>query len=170
MKAAAMVRTEFPQVQFLLCGDGIDTANVTLASSIEAHGLGGSIHLLGRRSDTSAIMASLDVYVSSSSSGEGFPNVVGEAMSSGIPCVVTDVGDSGMVVGGTGKVVPPRDPTSLAQAVISFLRMTAKERADLGLAARRRIIDNFALDVVVERYAELYFEISKRHNRRPASR
>ena len=71
------------------------------------------VHLLGKRQDIPRLTAALDI---ASSFGEGLPNVIGEAMACGIPCVVTDVGDSALIVGETGKVVPPRNPAALSVA------------------------------------------------------
>ena len=68
--------------------------------------LGKSVRLLGEINNVPSLMAALDVLVSAST-GEGFPNVVGEAMAVGLPCVVTDVGDSAMLVGDYGLSLTP---------------------------------------------------------------
>jgi glycosyltransferase involved in cell wall biosynthesis len=79
-------------------------------------GISEQIHLLGERSDIPRLSAALDIASSSSAYGEAFPMVIGEAMSCGVPCVVTDVGDSARIVDNTGYVVPPREPQALANA------------------------------------------------------
>jgi len=162
IKAAAIVCQTMPRTRFVLCGDGISWSNPELASWLGAANLRDSVFLLGRRTDTPAIMAALDIFVSSSSFGEGFPNVVGEAMSCAVPCVVTQVGDSAIAVGETGRVVPPRDPAALAHEIAALLKASAIERLNLGQAARRRIIDNFGLDAIVTQYANLYMKLAGR--------
>jgi glycosyltransferase involved in cell wall biosynthesis len=104
-------------------------------------------------------MASLDLLSLSSAFGEGSPNVVGEAMACGVPCVVTDVGDAAWIVGETGTVVPPRSPAALADAWSALLALGADERARLGVAARRRIEANFALSDIIAQYEHLYEEL-----------
>jgi glycosyltransferase involved in cell wall biosynthesis len=101
------------------------------------------------------LTAALDVSVLSSMS-EGFPNVVGEAMSCGVPCVVTDVGDCAWIVGNTGRVVPPRNPSRLARAIEELLRLGAVGRAELGKRGRQRIMDHFSIDSVVRQYEKVY--------------
>jgi glycosyltransferase involved in cell wall biosynthesis len=81
-------------------------------------------------------------------------------MACGVPCVVTDVGDSAYLVAETGKVVPPRDPASLAEAWLALLSLPARERAALGKAARQRIQDHFSLPAVAAQYAALYRELA----------
>ena len=101
LRAAGIFRKHAPDVHFLLAGSGVDGSNAALREQRAALGLLECTHLLGERNDMSRITAALDI-ASSSSSSEAFPNVIGEAMSCGIPCVVTDVGDSAWLVGDTG--------------------------------------------------------------------
>ena len=122
-------------------------------------GVRGNVRLLGPRTDIPAIAAALDVGVLSSAYGEGFPNVVGEAMACGVPCVVTDTGDSAAVVGDSGVVVPPRDPRALAGGVLRLLGLPAAERAALGAVARRRIEEQYSLGAVAARYQTLYRDL-----------
>jgi glycosyltransferase involved in cell wall biosynthesis len=114
---------------------------------------------LGVRQDMSRLFAAMDIATTASRS-EAFPVVIGEAMACGTPCVVTDVGDSGLIVGETGTVVPPGDPHALAEAWRNLILAGAAVRHRLGLAARRRVQQNFALPVVVERYQVIYAKLA----------
>src|SRR5204862_4815315 len=111
--AAGALHRRRPDVHFLLAGRGVDSGNHTIQRSIAGNGVASVTHLLGLRDDVPRLMAALDVLASASSYGEAFPNVVGEAMASGVPCAVTDVGDSAYVVGDTGRVVPCGDMEGL---------------------------------------------------------
>jgi glycosyltransferase involved in cell wall biosynthesis len=116
--------------------------------------------LLGRREDMPAVMSSLDV-LASSSVVEGFPNVLGEAMSCAVPCVATDAGDSRIIIGNTGIVVPIGDASSLAAGILQIVRMGTAERTALGQRARQRIIDDFSLARAVQSYERLYDELTE---------
>jgi glycosyltransferase involved in cell wall biosynthesis len=168
LEAAARLHARRPDVRFLLCGRDVTWENRGLAAAVERAGARGFVHLLGQREDVARVTAALDLSTLSSSCGEGFSNVVGEAMACGVPCVVTDVGDSGAIVADTGLVVPPRDPEALAAAWAQLLARPAEERAAIGRAARRRIEDNYSLDVIVRRYQDLYEELADVRNRRAA--
>jgi glycosyltransferase involved in cell wall biosynthesis len=157
--AALQLVREDPDVHVLMCGAGIDAGNEALVAPIRRAGMAPRFHLLGRRDDIPRVTAALDVLVSSSIYGEGFPNVLGEAMACGVPCVTTDVGDSAMVVGDTGRVTPTHDPAALASAVSSVLELDPGARAALGGAARRRVEERFALPRVVGEFEALYDEV-----------
>jgi glycosyltransferase involved in cell wall biosynthesis len=160
IQSAKLLADRHPQVHFLLCGTDISMDNLVLANLIHTTGVTNRFHLLGRRTDIPKITAALDIACSSSSFGEGFPNVIGEAMACGIPCVVTDVGDSARIVGNTGIIVSPRDPAALVHGWECLLQMGQTQRALLGNAARERIAQLFSLDTVVAQYQALYEELA----------
>lgn len=156
--AAATVAREIPAAHVVLVGPGVDPANAELGAHIARVGLGGRVHLLGERRDVPRLTAALDVAVLASRS-ESWPNVIGEAMACGVPCVVSDVGDSAAIVGGSGRVVAPGDTAGLAREMLALLRMPADERRRLGAAARSRIAGEFSLERVTDRYGRLYAEV-----------
>lgn len=156
LNAASLLSKEFPNVHFLLAGREVDAGNSVLDAMIVEFGLSDRVFLLGERKDVPQLNAALDVASSASAWGEGFANVIGEAMSCCVPCVVTDVGDSASIVGDTGKVVPPRDPLSLATAWKSLIVLGHDERQALGALARQRVIEKFSLRSVVKQYENLY--------------
>lgn len=160
--AAGWLHAARPEVHFLLCGDGLSDENTALTDWIESRGLQKRFHLLGRRSDIPRVTAALDLATSSSSSGEGFSNVIGEAMACGVPFAATNIGDAALILGDTGKVVSPREPASLAAAWNALLSLPAEQRAALGAAARQRIETHFSLAAVAGQYAALYRELAAR--------
>lgn len=162
LEAARILCVKRPDVHYLLCGDNITMDNQVLAQTARKSGLGEELHLLGRREDVPRIMAALTVATLCSSYGEGFANVVGEAMACCVPCVVTDVGDSAYIVGDTGLVVPPRNPCALADAWNRVLSINGNDRHALGLSARKRVTSLFSIDAITEQYEKLYCEIVKK--------
>lgn len=164
IKAAALVRAKVPNSHFLLAGSGVDADNGALKEIIRAHGLESSVHLLGRRDDMPRLMAALDV-LASSSYGEAFPNVLGEAMACGVPCVVTDVGDSAEIVVETGRVVQVGDMAGLARHVVDLLRLPSAEMTALGLQARARVQANYEIGDIVRRYEACYERLAAMNTR-----
>ena len=156
IQAAVLIRKNNSSVHFLLCGDAINNENIQLIQWIKQAGLEECFHLLGIRKDVPHLVAAMDVAISSSLGGEGFPNVVGEAMACAIPCVVTDVGDSAMIVGETGRVVTAKNPEALAAAIIELLQAPPEFREKLGKQARLRVKNNYSLDSVVKKYEAVY--------------
>jgi glycosyltransferase involved in cell wall biosynthesis len=155
LHAAAKIHQDYPDVHFLLAGENIDRSNDTLQQLIQSLKLTERVHLLGARQDVPTLMAGVDI-VTSASASEAFPMIVGEAMSCGVHCVVTDVGDSSWIVGDTGRVVPPQDAPALAAAWAKSIELGSEGRAALGDAARARIVEHFTLGRIVDRYESLY--------------
>lgn len=158
---AAQVLCREHDVHFVLAGEDVEPANAELATAVERSAAAGRVHLLGPRKDVDRITAALDVMVSSSTSGEGFPNVIGEAMSCAVPCVVTDVGDSAAVVADTGVTVPPGDPDAIAAGVARIMALDSAARAALGVRARQRVLEHYSLDAIVQQYETLYSRIHR---------
>ena len=156
LRAAALQAEHHPHTRFVLVGPGLAAEGGALAARVRASGLQGKVLLLEERADIPRVLQAFDVATLSSAFGEGFPNCVGEAMSCGIPCVVTDVGDSALIVGETGQVVPPADPAALAAAWAALAAAGPAERKTLGEAARKRIIGRYALPAIVRQYEDLY--------------
>jgi glycosyltransferase involved in cell wall biosynthesis len=153
--AAAQIRVHQPTVRFVLVGEGVDSSNTELRSWIERQRLPDNVLLLGPRTDVPDLLPAFDLLVSASLR-EGFPQVVGEAMSCGVPCVVTGVGDSALLVGDTGRVVPPAQPEGLAAACLDILTLPPAERHRLSLAARGRIEAQYNIHEIAQQYASLY--------------
>lgn len=142
----------------LLVGTGMEACNSPVMQRIASLGLADRVVLLGRRSDISAVMNALDLHVMSSAA-EAFPNVLAEAMACGTPCVSTDVGDAAVIVGDTGRIVPPRDPEALATAISELLAERGSEAwAARKEAARRHIAERFTIERMIKSYRYVWFE------------
>jgi glycosyltransferase involved in cell wall biosynthesis len=146
LRAAARV----PRARFIWVGPAVPAMQAEFARLVDELRLAGRVSLVPARSAVEEVYAALDILTLCSAFGEGFPNVVGEAMACGTPCVVTDVGDAGLVVGDTGLVVPIRSPEKLAAALETML----ERRGAYAERARARILDHFSLEKMVERTVE----------------
>ncbi|HUB96528.1 MAG TPA: glycosyltransferase [Stellaceae bacterium] len=155
LSAIRVLRERVPAAHAILVGRGTET----LAAKVAEMGLSSHVTMLGERSDLPRLLPGLDVSCLSSAFGEGFANVLGEAMASGVPCVATDVGDAASIIGDTGRIVPPRRPEALAAALESLLVASAQCRHDLGRRARERIERCYGLDGIAQRYADLYADV-----------
>lgn len=144
----------------VLIGRGMSPENGDLQRVIERWGIADRLILAGASGDVPAIMNALDLHVLPSRS-ESLPVAVLEAMACGIPCVVTDVGDSRHIVGDTGWVARPQDSGALADALEAALadrrRGSFRERAGL---CRARIVRDFSLARMASEYAALWTRVA----------
>lgn len=140
IEAAKLIHARHPDTHFIIAGAGTHTLDVPPF-----------IEVLGERHDLPSLTSSLNIAVSSSAFGEGFPNVVGEAMACAVPVVATDIGDTRWVMGEAGRLVPPRDPQALADACIGILESGVTQDP----AARERIEQHFSLANVLHQFESL---------------
>jgi glycosyltransferase involved in cell wall biosynthesis len=160
VSAVAKVSAVLPGCHFVMIGRGLDDGNRELAAMIDRAGIQGVCHLMGARSDVHLAVCAFDIFCLSSRS-EGFPTVVGEAMACGVPCVATDVGDTAMLVGNTGRVVPHGNPMALAAGIESLLSLTHEEREQLGAQARARMASNFSIERCWAAYRYVYSTLKR---------
>ena len=156
IRAASLLVEEFPDTHFVLAGKGVTLADEELARLASETNVAGRIHLVGAQAAPAKYLAGLDVFCLSSVYGEGFPNVLGEAMSCGVPCVATDVGEARTIVSEFGEVVPPGDPIALAAGIGRVLQMSDDGVLQLGQECRRSIGERYHIARIVGQYVGLY--------------
>jgi glycosyltransferase involved in cell wall biosynthesis len=159
LRAASLFQHDHENARFVLCGDGLGPDNAPLAELIRMLDLDRRVVLLGRRPDIELIYPALDALTLCSIAGEGFPNVLCEAMACDVPCVATDVGDSAEIIGDCGLIVPRRDPQALAQAWSALLD-TGSRLAPEGL--RARIAGRYGLQQMCAHYETLYRSLAQK--------
>lgn len=151
LRAAAMLERDSSAYRFICVGDGPRAYKIHLQQLAAELQLESKLIWSGSRHDMSDVFNAMDI-ACSSSYGEGFSNVIAEGMACGIPYVVTDVGDSALIVEGTGLVVPPRIPSALCEGLRSMLTNVGP---DLRVAARRSIVDRFTNEALVNNTLEM---------------
>ena len=140
LRAAALLAKERDDVRFVCVGDGPDEMELHQLS--HELGLDSVLIWAGSRLDMPAVYNALDILVSSSSYGEGHSNVIVEAMACGVPCVVTNVGDSARIIGeaGGGVVVHPDDTDALFMSIQKLI--TGKDRWSL-MDVRQSVVHRY---------------------------
>ncbi len=160
ISAANELLKEFSNIKFLMVGKGLDNENHELTKIVKNDNTLDSFLLMGERNNVNKYLAVMDIYCMSSSK-EGFPNVVCEAMAMQIPCVVTNAGDAKNIVGDTGIVVPIKDSSALALGLKTMINYDVEKKLKLGKLARERISRNYSIEKALNQYEELYREIAK---------
>lgn len=162
LRAADLVRREVPAVRFRLFGEEPSDVGGYLESCLalsDELDLGRVVSFEGRIGHPVSAFHRGRISVLSSIT-EGFPYSVLESMSCGVPVVGTEVGGVPEAIGGTGLVVPPRDPAAMASAVVRLLT-DDDERLRLSRAARARVEDLYALDQMLEHHDTTYRDLTR---------
>lgn len=155
LSAMAGTLSQEPGARLLVVGTGPSLD--ALEQEADRLGIGGSVRFLGIRKDVPALMSAADGYLMSSA-WEGLPMVLLEASAAALPIVASDVGGNREVVqdGRSGHLTAPGDPEALSQAMLRLMRMPAGQRAAMGEAGRRHVIESYELESVVDAWLALY--------------
>ncbi len=153
----AMTQLKHLPVKLLLVGNYTDS-DLTLKDFIKRSSLEDHVILCGFQKNLNDYISMFDIFVLSSKA-EGFPNVINESMLCETPCVVTDVGDCAYIVGETGIVVPAKDPTALANAILAMSSLDRAQLKQLGIKARARIKEHFSLEKMIQGYQQMYLDL-----------
>ncbi len=159
---ADRMRASHPELHHVYVGSGVDASEPAVAEALAQNGATDRMQLLGESSDVASVLPAFDALISPSTYYEGFPNVLGEAMACGLPCVTTNVGDSAEVVGDTGRVVASAGLDDLQGALEQLLALEPVDREELGARARARVAERYGIERVVRRYEELYARVGER--------
>lgn len=157
IKALSLIQLKNIRFLCILIGSGVDKSNLELLNKIKKLKLTKNIKLLGKNDDIPQVMNGIDIYIQSSKYGEGFPNVVAEAMACKVPCIVTNSGDAPLIVGRTGWVIPPNNPKKLAKAIMSAIsKKNTKKWVEMRKSSRERIKKNFHIDRMIMNYKKIW--------------
>jgi glycosyltransferase involved in cell wall biosynthesis len=155
LRAFAELEEHNRDAQLWIAGQGTEDEYVELETMRHELGIRGRVLFLGLQRDMPALLDAADGFVLGSA-WEGMPLVVGEAMAMEKPVVATDVGGVRELLGDAGAIVPAKDPETLARAMLETMRRSREERAELGRAARERIVHQFSIDAAADWWEALY--------------
>jgi glycosyltransferase involved in cell wall biosynthesis len=159
LKAAKTVAARRPDVRFVIAGGGPDQILNDLKALSCFLELDGRVLWLGPREDLPAVYSACTL-TTSSSFGEGAPNVVAESLACAVPCVATDVGDSSRVLGPGGMIVPPGNPAALAEAWERIISLSQQQQQHTGEKGREHIIDNFGIQEMVHATEKVFLSVA----------
>ena len=147
IQAANIMAKKRQDVRFVCVGDGSTDYKAKLYDLSEHLVDTGRLLWIGSRHDMPYVYNGFDI-ITNCSHTEGFPNVVGEAMSSNVACVVTDVGDSSSIVGKLGIVIQDISPGSLLEGWSKSFELKRLVNSD---DIRNRIINNYSTNKLIEK-------------------
>lgn len=158
IRAAAIFKRSFPQAHFILCGKNCDVHNPSLVHCLAQHAVQEAFTLLGEQSDMATVISQLHICTLSSFT-EGFPNVLGEAISQGVMSIATEAGDIPILLGDKQWVTPIGDAQALALAWQNFISLTPTQQVLVKAHQYERLQQYFDIQKIVQKYEQLYDDL-----------
>ncbi|MDB0016109.1 glycosyltransferase [Alphaproteobacteria bacterium] len=155
VEAAVQILKKYPTTSFVMVGKNVSYKKDSFLSMMSNEHQK-RFHFFDQVDDIYSLMQEFDIFCLSSSWGEGFPNVIAEAMLLEVPCVATDVGDASRIINEASRVVPPGSSHLLAEALINLINCGKVERTRIGWESRRWIIENYHIEYVSRHLHDLY--------------
>ena len=162
LKAINTLNIDKYQIVAIFIGKGLNNMNLNILNYIKDKKLLNKCFLLDSRDDISSILNDIDIFVLPSLYGEGFPNVLAEAMSSECFCITTDVGDSKLIIDNNDWVVEPGNYLSLANTIKKAILIKKTNHIlwnDIKSKNRKIIIENYSLNKMIIEYNKLWKSI-----------
>jgi glycosyltransferase involved in cell wall biosynthesis len=144
--------------KIVLVGSNINYHNFELVNIIKGYNLENHVLLNGISNNIKEFFGVIDLYFMTSSYGEGFPNVIAEAMACGIPCISTNVGEAINIINSLGSIVEPQRPEMYADEIIKFLKFMEDKTSfkELKIKCREFIELNYGLSKMVLEYNNVW--------------
>ena len=155
IEAAYNIHIQHPNIHYVMIGSNVDYNNPILVNKIKELNLSKHIHLLGLIENINEIISNFNFFISTSF-GEAFPNVIGEAMSSNVICISTDVGDCAEIIHNYGFISKDTSSKSISDSTIEALKMNKEEQLNMKLNAKKRVETNYNINLISNLYLELY--------------
>ena len=165
IKSCSLAIKNGQDIKLYLAGSGMTTDEPLLKNLIGKYSMENFTRLFGALKDVRIFFNEIDVLLLPSRFGEGFPNVLAEAMASGIPCIATSIGDSKKIIGQTGWIVSTQKPKEIVSAFEEIIEMKKNNSwLEMKTAARHQIDQNFSISKMITSYSKCWKDIFESAN------